>query len=344
MSQRGFLEATVSSKFKAIFLGASVLLAAAGQASGLKLDFTFNVKSGSDSLYVCNAGVLSDPNGLLAASGIPFNGNEVYLDPASLSPITEAQCKDNPRNCLTIDTRRDNVRNSLTASYVDWDQNGRSGEREKTVRSLDFPATADARATVFGYNNADSWNHRLTGLEVDLASRLRSAQIFVDVCYRGSQVLKGRNDTTGQPQRPFRLSAALTPRNLKSETGLESWIREGVFSRARVLCDLRGVGNQRRGEDSTGQYNTLRRDGDFVNTTAQSGSDLFQTSSGFILPSNGRTSFFSRLVLQAGGTPRIPRFCRVRYSLNEALLVGGSPLRDAVARGEQITLTTEIED
>ncbi len=153
--------------------------------------------SGPD-IYICNAGVASAVGRPLCYfHGKAIPGNE--CTPTSCSTAKEICNTDcictNPTGSLYV--------NSLmlsTQPYTDTDETG--------VTATPYPdlIAYSSAFTQFNSNQVAVWNTRLTDIGTKFTSEIYNASVFIDICYRGTQLPNYNGQvqiTTGVSAIPF---------------------------------------------------------------------------------------------------------------------------------------------
>jgi hypothetical protein len=276
------------------------------QAASLK--FKFDINSSGTSIYACDAGLRH-----------PVHAQQICYHKETLNLCTPGpECLQGECNCVCTgglnNTDGQHRFDSMNVSFANWSDNGSS---LPTQSSLSIAAGTSAFARVFSANN--EWGKQLTDLEYNLSSELYGAEMYLDVCYRGSQIEHYENSLThpgassDTPNHQFDAQVTITDLT----TGVAKYSTNANLKvKAKVICDLQGKGSYLYARNLSNDYDTT--DSQLTNTLT--GGDSLATSS--LNAETPYVTFNSTNLSLLSGWLNVnsyfsPRFCKVRYTFKE---------------------------
>ena len=285
---------------KILVLSVILALGLLQAAQAMEVTFNFNVYSSGADIYPCNAGIYHQNGGNHACH---------LVNSTTACAVGSVGC------VCTAGGAAQSRRDFVSAAVTNWDLTGTPVN--VSAQAISSPVIYDTLIT-----DGTDFDHRLTNLTFNLGSENYGSSYWVDVCYRGPQIDYWANDVGVK----MTLDAQMTMTDLAGIAGSNAnYIQaSGLQSLGAIVCDLQGMGNHKYAANG-GVYDTTATDV-FINQNGGMFADVGNNFGGFGNASAGLTSFAQGYVISntlAGPTGNfvpnnaVPRFCKVRYFLNE---------------------------
>lgn len=316
-------------------------------AHAISLRFKFKVFSSGPHIYACNAGLVSRTNNQRVCY---FQGTTNTCTPDDCS-TTGQNCNS---SCVCSSTNGgDYLMNFGKLKFRDWKDHGDNSVTNPGTKTFQANSVDSWKQA---FTDVEAWDKRISDLSFELGSELYSAQYFVDICYRGPQIEYFENNINTN----FSLFAQAYATDFLAQgvnggennrdgliipsTGIKYTELAGVKVQAFVTCDLQGVGNLKYARNNSDVYNTSVNEAGFVGgilpTGATEGMGSFHSSSQMGISTSQADLIDDSIT---SGSPRAPRFCKIRYIFTETNYASSLPnLRRWQRHGAEMCTFTEI--
>lgn len=290
----------------AIFLSIS-------SAFAVNLKFKINITSSGPSMYACDAGIKHAPH-----------TQRICYDRKTGASCDVGSCPagSTAANCNCVCTGGVNSGDGehrldfMKAGYTAWLDNGEVPS-SSSIQSKIVYANPSAFNRVFTDRN--EWNNQLTSLEYNLGSERYGTEMYLDVCYRGSQIEYYMNSQLGNGSSDtpnHNLLAQATVTDIVTSNGLSYTSLADLKVRVDATCDVQGVGSYVYSHDGNGNYDNALAHSIQNNLGGGDVNFLYPSNTSSYTNFNANTEYLLNTWINLNNA-KAPRFCKIRYTFIE---------------------------
>ena len=289
------------------------VLFSVNSAFAVNLKFKLNITSSGPSMYACDAGIKHAPH----SQRICYDRKTGQSCDVGTCPAgsTAANC-----NCVCTGGANsadgEHRLDLMKAGYASWVDNGEVPSSSSIQSKVVY---ADPYNYKRIFNDKNEWNNQLTSLEYNLGSERYGTEMYLDICYRGSQIEYFQNAQLGNGSSDspnHNLLAQATVTDIVTSNGLSYTQLAELKVRVDASCDVQGLGTYIYAHDGHGNY-----DDALAHTISDilTGGDIkfsYPQTAGTYTNFNANTEYLLNTWINQNNA-KTPRFCKIRYTFIE---------------------------